>query len=340
MQCFKEGGAVKYKSRHSEKSEVSEDIAKDKKVVKKAVKIHDEQQHKGEKTNLSKLKDGGRMKKEGGCVGRYKAGGSIKMKKDAADIKDIQKIKLSKTKKAAAPSAAMMAEPTPFKKGGNVKKYNAGGMASYDQAMQDPKAKKMMRDASLARTLKANPISETELSSISDSGPAKGLRNYGRMYKQGMGMKPETSYEYKKGGNVKKCAEGGRSDIEEVKENLYMRPGENTTYSKVRGISPAIAANRLKERGVDIPGLIANRARNSSEDPYKKGGKVKKYADGGIVDNIKAVGKKAYENVMGTPEQNKAAAEQEKRIAEKDPSSYEAKYRKLTGKKEGGKACQ
>ena len=72
----------------------------------------------------------------------------------------------------------------------------------------------------------------------------------------------------------------------------------------------------------------------------KKGGKAKKYADGGIVDNIKAVGKKAYENVMGTPEQNKAAAEQEKRIAEKDPSSYEAKYRKLTGKKEGGKACQ
>ena len=36
---------------------------------------------------------------------------------------------------------------------------------------------------------------------------------------------------------------------------------------------------------------------------------------------------------MGTPEQNKAAAEQEKAIAEKDPSSYEAKYRNLTGKK-------
>jgi hypothetical protein len=118
MQCFKEGGAVKYKSRHSEKSEMSEDIAKDKKVVKKAFAMHDKQSHEGEKTNLSRLKKGGRMKKEGGCVGRYK-------------------------------------------EGGNVKKYNAGGMASYDQAMQDPKAKKMMRDASLARTLKANPISET-----------------------------------------------------------------------------------------------------------------------------------------------------------------------------------
>jgi len=307
MQCFKEGGAVKYKSRHSEKSEMSEDIAQDKKVVKKAFAMHDKQSHEGEKTNLSKLKKGGRMKKEGGCVGRYKEGGSINMKKDAADIKDIQKIKLSKTKKAAAPSAAMMAEPTPFKKGGNVKKYNMGGMASYDQAMQDPKAKKMMRDASLARTLKATPISETELSSISDSGAAKGLRNYGRMYKQGMGMKPETAYEYKKGGKAKKCAEGGSLKSVDAEEN------------------PGLAK---------LPTNVRNKMGYA-----KKGGEVKKCADGGIVDNIKAVGKKAYENVMGTPEQNKAAAEQEKAIAEKDPSSYEAKYRKMTGKKRGGKAC-
>jgi hypothetical protein len=226
MQCFKEGGAVKYKSRHSEKSEMSEDIAKDKKVVKKAFAMHDKQSHEGEKTNLSKLKKGGRMKKEGGCVGRYKEGGSIKMKKDAADIKDIQKIKLSKTKKAAAPSAAMMAEPTPFKKG----------------------------------------------------------------------------------GNVKKCAEGGSLKSVDAEEN------------------PGLAK---------LPTNVRNKMGYA-----KKGGEVKKYADGGIVDNIKAVGKKLYENVMGTPEQNKAAAEQEKAIAEKDPSSYEAKYRKMTGKKEGGKACQ
>lgn len=225
MQCFKEGGAVKYKSRHSEKSEVSEDIAKDKKIVKKAFAMHDKQSHEGEKTDLAKLKKGGRMKKEGGCVGRYKDGGSIKMKKDASDIKDIQKIKLTKTKKAESPSAAMMAEPTP----------------------------------------------------------------------------------YKKGGYAKKCAEGGSLKSVDAEEN------------------PGLAK---------LPTNVRNKMGYA-----KKGGEVKKYADGGIVENIKAVGKKAYENVMGTPEQNKAAAEQEKRIAEKDPSSYEAKYRKLTGKKRGGKAC-
>ena len=100
--CFKEGGAV-YKSRHSEKSEVSEDIAKDKQIVKKAVSIHDKQQHEGEKTDLSKLKKGGRAKKEGGCVGRYKTGGTVEnaygTPKTKKDIKDIANTKRQKPKK-------------------------------------------------------------------------------------------------------------------------------------------------------------------------------------------------------------------------------------------------
>ena len=309
MQCFKEGGAVKYKSRHSEKSEMSEDIAQDKKVVKKAFSLHDKQSHEGEKTNLSKLKNGGRMKKEGGCVGRYKDGGTIKTK-------------VAKTKKAKAPSKAAIkpamsniAEPAPA----------MSPAMSPDMGMMPPPM--MKKGGALKKCAEGGSLKSV------DAEENPGLAKLPTNVRNKMGYA-------KKGGGVKKMNVGGRSDIEEVKENLYMRPGENTTYSKVRGIGPAIAASRLKERGVDIPGLIANRARNSSEDPYKKGGKVKKYADGGIVDNIKSVGKKAYENVMGTEAQNKAAAEQEKRIAEKDPSSYEAKYRKLTGKKEGGKACQ
>jgi hypothetical protein len=49
---------------------------------------------------------------------------------------------------------------------------------------------------------KVKDMATNAMSSISESGPAKGLRNYGRMYKQGLGMKPETPYEYKKGGKV------------------------------------------------------------------------------------------------------------------------------------------
>jgi hypothetical protein len=105
--CFKEGGSV-YKSRHSEKSEVSQDIAKDKQIVKKAVSIHDKQQHGGEKTNLSTLKKGGRAKKEGGCVGRYKSGGKVEnaygTPKTDKDIKDIANTKRQKPKMAAGGS--------------------------------------------------------------------------------------------------------------------------------------------------------------------------------------------------------------------------------------------
>jgi len=45
---FKEGGAS--------------DLTQDKKLIKKAFKMHDKQEHKGEHTDLSKLKKGGSCK--------------------------------------------------------------------------------------------------------------------------------------------------------------------------------------------------------------------------------------------------------------------------------------
>ena len=45
---------------HEEKGEMKKDIAQDKKLIKKAISMHDKQEHKGSKgTNLSKLKTGG-----------------------------------------------------------------------------------------------------------------------------------------------------------------------------------------------------------------------------------------------------------------------------------------
>jgi hypothetical protein len=38
------------------------DLAQDKKLIKKAFKMHDKQEHKGEHTDLSKLKKGGSCK--------------------------------------------------------------------------------------------------------------------------------------------------------------------------------------------------------------------------------------------------------------------------------------
>ena len=75
---FKEGGTMK----HS-------DIKMDKKVVKKAVGMHEKQLHGGKKSDMSKLSSGGmavkKMAKGGGCEVRGKTKGKmIKMNKGGA----------------------------------------------------------------------------------------------------------------------------------------------------------------------------------------------------------------------------------------------------------------
>jgi hypothetical protein len=89
--CFKEGGQVAYKPRKQYKDD--SDISQDKAIVKKGVSQHEAKLHKGEPKTELKLKKGGRAKKEGGCVGRYKTGGTVEnqyaAKKTEKDIKDI-----------------------------------------------------------------------------------------------------------------------------------------------------------------------------------------------------------------------------------------------------------
>ena len=102
MQCFKEGGQVKYETRKEHKEEMSSDINQDKKIVKKAFKMHDSQEHKGEHTDLSKLKKGGRTKKETGTVKKFdKASGQYSAKKTSTDNKNIKEAKQFKVKKMA-----------------------------------------------------------------------------------------------------------------------------------------------------------------------------------------------------------------------------------------------
>ena len=60
---FKKGGVMKME--HSEKKEMKADISQDKKMIKRAFAMHDKQEHKGAKTDLSKLKKGGRLTSKG-----------------------------------------------------------------------------------------------------------------------------------------------------------------------------------------------------------------------------------------------------------------------------------
>ena len=116
MQCFKEGGSVQREVKNFTKRDrkvVDEaDIKQDKAIVKKAIGMHDAQEHKGEHTDLSSLRKGGRAKKAGGNVRKYKAGGSItnvyEAKKSSGDKDNIAKVKAITPAVAAAPSKAAL----------------------------------------------------------------------------------------------------------------------------------------------------------------------------------------------------------------------------------------
>jgi hypothetical protein len=218
VKCFKEGGSV-YKSRHSEKREMSEDVAQDKKIVKKAFTMHDAQEHKGEHTDLSKLKKGGRAKKAVGTVKKYKTGGKVEnqyaAKKTDKDIKDIANTKRQK--------------PALLCGGKSVKKYS-GEDGSYVESEKPGMGARISKSAQdMATKLKENTIGTPEQNRIGQeymdkraaegSGLAKFLggkpdRFKNMPYNRNEPKKfenlpydintPKTFKELKKGGKVKK----------------------------------------------------------------------------------------------------------------------------------------
>lgn len=180
--CY--GGAMKKKT--GGKMDAA-DIKQDKAIVKKAFKMHDEQEHGGERTDLSKLKKGGRSKKEVGTVRKYKSGGEVtnvyEAKKASGDKDNIKKVKQIKPAKAAAPSKASV---KPNYKGSDVSKEKSKPAGHKDAT------KKVKEDAKKA---------------AAPSG-AKG---------------PDP---FKKGGAAKKYADGG-SVLTDLKNNILGTPEQN-----------------------------------------------------------------------------------------------------------------
>ena len=196
MQHFKEGGKVnvmnkggttkvmcaggKYKEGGLADAKQDEKTAK--KVVKSAFGMHDSQLHDGEKTDLSKLRKGGRAKKEGGNVRKYKAGGAIEMKKDSGDLDKIKKIKDTEPKKAAAPSEAVK---RPSARASDVEKEKGKPAGDNDKIKKVPPTGDKKADAE--SKAKAKPAKKG-IDAIDDiDGAAK---------------------KFKAGGSIKKMAAG------------------------------------------------------------------------------------------------------------------------------------
>lgn len=76
---FAKGGeTMAKKEMHAEKGEMKSDLAQDKKMIKKAVGMHDKQMHGGKKTDLAGLK-------KGGCTTKRMAGGGLASGHKSAD---------------------------------------------------------------------------------------------------------------------------------------------------------------------------------------------------------------------------------------------------------------
>ena len=58
------------KEMHSEKGEMKKDLAQDKKMIKKAINMHDKQMHGGKKTSLVNLRAGGKTNSDMLKMGR------------------------------------------------------------------------------------------------------------------------------------------------------------------------------------------------------------------------------------------------------------------------------
>jgi hypothetical protein len=261
MQHFKTGGSVKpkamcYGGKAMKKGgEVdAADIKQDKAIVKKAFGMHDKQEHHGEKTDLSKLKKGGRAKKDCGTVRKYKTGGSVEnvygAKKKSGDIDRIEKTKDIKPGMASAPSKA---STKPNFEGSDVKKTNKMSSGST----------------------KAKEVSERPKAADSASG-AKGGPN-----------------KYKVGGEVKvkKFQVGGHAlndlmqakELERLKNAKKLGPAQQAQFAASEmnqtpamtgmGQTPATPAPAVQAPGGTSPaGAIP---------AQKRGGKVKKMNTGG-----------------------------------------------------------
>lgn len=233
MQCFKEGKAVKYKSRHSEKSEMREDIAQDKAIVKKAFKMHDEQSHEGEKTNLSKLKKGGRAKKEVGSVKKYCGGKSIKKYADGQEVvadnpDDIGGSLLRKIGKVPVVGGLL----------------ERGATRLRNNVMGTPEQNRIAREQRLAMERR-----KAAAAAAAQGQTPPGLANAMQEVTQGGMATPVTGQ--KKGGKVKKYADGG-SVLKEV--DAEKNPGLAKLPTEVRNkMGYAKKGGMIKKRNMGGP---------------------------------------------------------------------------------------
>jgi hypothetical protein len=216
VQCFKEGGSVQKEvnfTKRDRKNVEPNDMSQDKKLVKKAFAQHDKAKHGGSEPTEIKLKKGGRAKKECGTVRKYNTGGKVEnVYGTPMTKKDIKNVDKAKTQK-----------PKMLSHGKSVKKM-ADGMLTAPLKGQG--AVSEMERAAMQNALPGGQGmgSANDMERRRMMGRAKNAMKYlgpqqqNEFVKQG-GMAPAPAAPMKKGGKVKKCAEGGSLKETNAEEN-------------------------------------------------------------------------------------------------------------------------
>jgi hypothetical protein len=151
-----------------------------------------------------------------GNAGGFKKGGAPKKFADGGGVQDSGRpVKMPQGSKRPPTPVSINQLSGTYRKGGKVKKMAEGGdsqlaknQMEYKQYEEDERKfneglRNDVKDAVMYVPRKAASLARKVGKAISDSDLAKGARNYGRSYKEGLGMKPDTPYE-KDGGAIKK----------------------------------------------------------------------------------------------------------------------------------------
>ncbi len=244
------------------------DIKQDKAVVKKAFAMHDKQEHGGEKTDLSKLKRGGRSKKETGTVRKFKTGGSVtnvyEAKKSSGDKDAIQKTKAIKAGKAAAPSkAATKGKDIGAKTVGAsghkdpyIKSKQSGKKAAAPSGAKGPdaykcggKVKKMAEGKQVGASAAQQKYYDTNKAkgdATAKKADYEAFGSRGDAAKKGMeeGRMDQMGNAYKKGGKIKKFADGGYTgDDPIVKYRMGMTDAQGNPTAPAPAAPAPVAPN-------------------------------------------------------------------------------------------------
>jgi len=125
---FRGGGIAKRGLGQALRGGGKADMAQDKALIKKAFKMHDAQEHKGEHTKLDKLKKGGKVESKSMMEGKTKTKKAVPEKEYMR--KEAKVSKLSEEDKAheraETPEQEAREEAGAYKKGGRAMKKKGG----------------------------------------------------------------------------------------------------------------------------------------------------------------------------------------------------------------------